>query len=106
VKRLKYPNSSFEIREIVAWEEDVDFWDGLLLSWAVNDDFGEEALPIRDAMVEYFLFDKMIVRQKSKGKRELLNLQSSINYADVTYQKKKKMLTLKPPLGVGKARLT
>jgi hypothetical protein len=32
----------------------------------------------------------MIVRQKSKGKRELLNLQSSINYGNVPYKKKKK----------------
>jgi hypothetical protein len=36
--------------------------------------------PIRDAMEEEFLREKMIARQKSKGKRELLNLQSSFNY--------------------------
>jgi hypothetical protein len=50
--------------EIIVWEEDVDFWDGL-------------------AMKEDSLRDKMIARQKSKGKRELLNLQSSINYGVV-----------------------
>jgi hypothetical protein len=38
---------------------------------------------IRDAMEEDFLRDKMIARQKSEGKRELLNLQSSINYGKV-----------------------
>jgi hypothetical protein len=31
-------------------------------------------------MEEEFLREKMIARQKSKGKRELLNLQSSVNY--------------------------
>jgi len=48
--------------EIVVWEEDVDFWDGLPLDWAMDDDFGEEALAIRDAMEEDFLQDKMIAR--------------------------------------------
>jgi hypothetical protein len=28
------------------------------------------------------IVDKMIKRHKSKGKRELLNLQSSVNYGD------------------------
>jgi hypothetical protein len=45
--------------------------------------FGEEFLAIRDAMEEDFQRDKMIARQKTKGKRELLNLKSSINYGDV-----------------------
>jgi hypothetical protein len=35
--------------EIVVWEEDVDFWDELPLDWAVDDDFGEEALAIDSA---------------------------------------------------------
>lgn len=46
----------------------------------MDGDFEEEALAIRNAMEEEFLREKMIARQKSKGKRELLNLQSSINY--------------------------
>jgi hypothetical protein len=46
----------------------------------MDGDFEEEALAIRDAMEEEFLREKMIARQKSKGKRELLNLQSSVNY--------------------------
>jgi hypothetical protein len=33
-------------------------------------------------MEEEFQRDKMISRQKSKGKRELLNLHSFINYGD------------------------
>jgi hypothetical protein len=68
--------------EIVVWEEDVDFWDVLPLDWASEGAFGEEALAIRDAMEEEFQRDKMISRQKSKVKRELLNLHSSINYGD------------------------
>jgi hypothetical protein len=68
--------------EIVVWEEDVDLWDVSPLDWALEDAFGDEALAIRDAMEEEFQRDKMISRQKSKGKRELLNLHSSINYGD------------------------
>jgi hypothetical protein len=45
----------------------------------MDGDFGEEAMAIRDAMEEEF---RLIARQKSKGKMELLNLHSSINYGD------------------------
>jgi hypothetical protein len=37
-------------------------------------------LIILDAMEDEFHRDKMIACQKTKGKRELLNLKSSINY--------------------------
>jgi hypothetical protein len=37
-------------------------------------------LAILDAMEDEFHRDKMIARQKNKGKREFLNLKSSINY--------------------------
>jgi hypothetical protein len=66
--------------EIVVWEEEEDdYWDGLTLDWAMDGDFGEEAMAIRDTMEEEF---QLITRQKSKGKMELLNLHSSINYSD------------------------
>jgi hypothetical protein len=69
--------------EIVVWEkEEDDYWDGSPLDWALEGAFGEEALAIREAMEEDFQREKMIARQKSKGKRELLNLHSSINYGD------------------------
>jgi hypothetical protein len=68
--------------EIVDWEEEDDYWDGLPLDWASDGAFGEEAMAIWDAMGEDFQRDKMFARQKSKGKRELLNLHSSINYGD------------------------
>lgn len=65
----------------MAWEEDDELWDGLLLDWALDGAF-EEVLAIRDVMEEEFLREKMLACQKSKGKKELLNLQSSINYSD------------------------
>lgn len=74
----------------MVWEDVNDFWDGLPLDWDMDADF-EEALAIRDAMEEEFLREKMIARQKSKGKRELLNLQSSVNYgvASDSYRRRK-----------------
>jgi hypothetical protein len=66
----------------MVWDEDDDLWDGMPLDWAVDGVHGEEFLAIRDAMEEEFYQDKMITRQKTKGKRELLNLKSSINYGD------------------------
>jgi len=45
---------------------------------------GTESLAILDAMEEEIHRDKMVARQKTKGKRELLNLKSSINYGDVS----------------------
>ena len=79
----RWPIDSDHKGEIVVWEEEEeDYWDGLPLDWALEGAFGEEALAIRDAMEEDFQREKMIARQKSKGKRELLNLHSSINYGD------------------------
>jgi len=67
----------------VDWEkEEDDFWDGSPLDWALEGAFGEEALAIREAMEEDFQREKMMARQKFKGKRELLNLHSSIDYGD------------------------
>jgi hypothetical protein len=74
--------------EIVGWEEEEDdYWDGLPLDWAMDGDFGEEAMAIRDAMEEEFQF---FARQKSKRKRELLNLRSSINYGDANYPSRRR----------------
>jgi hypothetical protein len=75
-------------REIVVWEEEEnDYWDGLPLDWAMNGDFGEDAMAIRDAMEEEF---QLIAPQKSKEKRELLNLHSSINYSDTKYPSRRR----------------
>jgi hypothetical protein len=53
----------------------------------MDGDFGEEAMAIWDAMEEEF---QLIERQKFKGKRELLNLHSSINYSDTKYPFKRR----------------
>lgn len=63
-----------EVKDV--WEKAIEFWERLPLEWALER-------------------DKMLAHQKTKGKRKLLNLKSSINYGDVC-----------TPLGVGKARLT
>jgi hypothetical protein len=54
------------------------------LDWAMDGVHGEESLAILDAMEEEFHRDKIIARQKTKAKREFLNLKSSINYGDVS----------------------
>jgi len=78
-----WPVSFVHNGEIVDWEEEEDdYWDGLPLDWTLEWAFGEEALAIRDAMEKDFQREKIIARLKSKGKRELLNLYSSINYGD------------------------
>jgi hypothetical protein len=63
--------------EIVVWEKDDEFWDGLPLDWVMDGFHDEESLAILDALEEEIHRDKMIARQKTKGKRELLNLKSS-----------------------------
>jgi len=84
-------------REVVVWEDINDFWDDLPLDWAMDGDFEEETLAIRDAMEEEFLREKIIARHKSKGKKELQNLQSSVNYifaSDSSRRRKGKGLKL------------
>lgn len=77
------------IEEIAVWEKDDDFWEGLPLDWVMGGLQDEESLAILDALEEDIHQDKMIARQKTKGKRELLNLKSSINYGDArTYSKR------------------
>jgi hypothetical protein len=75
--------------EIVVWEKDNDFWEGLPLDWEMNGFQDEESLAILDALEEDIHRDKMIACQKTKGKRELLNLKSSINYGDASTSSKR-----------------
>lgn len=65
------------------WEQDDGFWDGMPLDWEMDGVHGVESLAILDAIEEEFHRVKMLARQKTKGKRELLNLKSSVNYGDV-----------------------
>jgi hypothetical protein len=53
----------------------------------MDEDFGEEAMAIQDAMEDEF---QLIVRQKSKGKMELLHLHSSINYGGAKYPSRRR----------------
>lgn len=75
--------------DIVVWENDDDFWEGLPLDWEMDGVQDEESLAILDALEEDIHRDKMIARQKTKGKRELLNLKSSINYGDANTSSKR-----------------
>jgi hypothetical protein len=55
------------------------------LDWAMDGVHGEvPSLAILDAIEEEFHRKKMIAHQKTKGRRELLNLKSSINYGDAS----------------------
>jgi len=54
------------------------------LDWEMDGVHGVKSLAILDAIEEEFHWDKMLVCQKTKGKRELLNLKSTVNYGDVS----------------------
>jgi len=51
--------------EIVVWEKDDVFWDGLPFDWMLDGVHGEESLAILDAMEDEFHRDKMITLQKT-----------------------------------------
>jgi len=69
---------------VVVWEQDEEFWDGVPLDWEMDDGLEVEWLAILDAITEDFYRDQLVARKKIKGKRELLNLKSSVNYGDVS----------------------
>jgi hypothetical protein len=56
------------------WEKATAFWERLSTEWTVDEGHGKKFRAI---------MEEMIKRQKTKGKRELLNLQSSVNYGAV-----------------------
>jgi hypothetical protein len=82
--------------EIVVWDHGDEIWNGedgesplplgilhpdMPLDWAMDGVHGEDpSLAIMDAIEEEFHRERIIARQKTKGRRELLNLKSSINY--------------------------
>jgi hypothetical protein len=82
------------------WEQDDDIRDGeagdstcplgvlppsMALDWEVDSVEGEDpSLATLDVFEEDFLREVKIARPKSKGRRELLNLVSSINYGDAS----------------------
>jgi hypothetical protein len=53
------------------------------LDWVLDGDEDEDqSLAILDAIEEDFNWEVKAVRPKTNGRRELLNLESSINYGD------------------------
>jgi hypothetical protein len=68
----------------VVWEQDEEFWDGVPLDWEMDDGLEVESLAILDAITEDFYQDQLVAHKKTKGKRELLNLKSSVNHGDVS----------------------
>jgi hypothetical protein len=55
------------------------------LDWAMDSDEGEDlSLAILDAIEDEFHRKTMVVCQKTKGMRDLLNFKSSINYDDAS----------------------
>lgn len=80
------------------WDQSDELWDGedgvsphplgvllsnMPLDWAWDGEEDEDlSLAILDAMEEDFHRETKVVRPKSKGRRELLNLKSSINYGN------------------------
>jgi hypothetical protein len=94
----KWPVGFGLSREVVAWEQGDELWDGedgdfplplgvfppdWALDWELESDEGlDPSLAILDAIEENFHRGVKAARPKSKGRREVLNLASSINYGD------------------------
>jgi hypothetical protein len=86
--------------EIVLWDQGDEVWDGedgeslyplgvfppgMPLDWALDGDEDEDlSLEILDAIEEDFHRKVKVARPKTKGRRGLLNLKSSINYSDAS----------------------
>lgn len=66
------------------WEQDEESWDGVSMVWKMDDGLDVESLAIHDAISKDFFRDRLVARKKTKGKRELLNLKSSVIYGDVS----------------------
>jgi hypothetical protein len=82
------------------WDHGDEFWNGKdeespyplsvlhpnrPLDWAMDGGHGEvPSLAIVDAIEEEYHRETIVPRQKTKGRRELLNLKSSINYGDAS----------------------
>jgi len=83
-KYQQWPVGFDQSEEAVVWEQDEESWDGVPMVWEMDDGLDVESLAIHDAISEDFFRDRLVARKKTKGKRELLNLKSSVNYRDVS----------------------
>jgi len=94
----KWPVGFGPSGEVVAWEQGDEVWDGedgdspyplgvlppdLALDWELDSDEDmDSSLAILEAIEEDFHRGVKATRPKTKGRREVLNLVSSINYGD------------------------
>jgi len=94
----KWPVGFGTSREVVAWEQGDEIWDGndgdspyplgvlppdLTLDWELDgDEDVDPSLAIQEAIEEDFHRGVKAARSKTKGRRKLLNMVSSINYND------------------------
>jgi hypothetical protein len=88
------------VREVVVWEQGDKIWDGedgdspyplgvlppnLALDWELDRVEDEDAsLAILDAFENDFLRKVKVAQSKTKGRREILNFVSTINYGDAS----------------------
>jgi hypothetical protein len=86
--------------KVVVWEQDDKIWDGegvgspyplgvlppnMALDWELDSVEDEDpSSAILDAFEEDFLWEVTVARPKSKGRREILNWVSSINYGNAS----------------------
>jgi len=90
VEKIKYqlagwkPVGFHPYGEVVMWEQNEEFWDGMPMDWEMDDGHDVDSLATLDAITEEFYRDQMLARKKTTGNRELLNLKSSVNYGDVS----------------------
>jgi hypothetical protein len=84
---------------VIVWEHDDEIWDGedgnspyplgvlppnMALDWDLDCVEDKLSLAIMDAFEEDFLRKVKVARLKTKGRREILNLASTINYGDAS----------------------
>lgn len=110
IQSQQWPIGFGPSREIVAWDQGDEVWDGedgdypyplgvfppsMPLDWVLDIDVDEDPpLALLNVSEEDFIREVKVARPKTRGKRVLLNLVSSINYEKLVH-----------PLGERNARL-
>jgi hypothetical protein len=100
IQSQKWPVGFGPVREIVVWDQGDKVWGGedgdspyplgvfhsdMPLDWALDGNEDEDpSLAILDAIEEDFHREAIVAHPKNKGRRELLNMKSSIDYGDAS----------------------
>jgi hypothetical protein len=100
IQSQKWPIGIGPDGEFVVWDHGDAIWNGevgdspfplgilhpnMPMDWAMDGVYSEDpSLAILDAIEEEFHLAKLIAHQKTKGRRELMNLKSFINYGDAS----------------------